>query len=73
MNNTVLELENISYKYKNDLILNKTTLISVLNGTIKPTQGEVKLFNESFEELDRKQKSKITTIWQDLRLIVSRN
>ena len=83
MNNTVLELENISYEYKNDLILNKinlkinsgekiallgksgsgkTTLISVLNGTIKPTQGEVKLFNESFEELDRKQKSKITTI-----------
>ena len=90
MNNTVLELKNISYKYKSDLILNKinlkinsgdkiallgksgsgkTTLISVLNGTIKPTQGEVKLFNKSFEELDRKQKSKITTIWQDLRLI----
>ena len=90
MNNTVLELENISYKYKNDLILNKinlkinsgekiallgksgsgkTTLISVLNGTIKPTKGEVKLFNKSFEELDRKQKSDITTIWQDLRLI----
>jgi phosphonate transport system ATP-binding protein len=78
MNNTLLELKNISYKYKNNLILNKvnlkinsgdkiallgksgsgkTTLISVLNGTIKPTQGEVKLFNESFEELDRKQKS----------------
>ena len=90
MNNTLLELKNISYKYKNNLILNKvnlkinsgekiallgksgsgkTTLISVLNGTIKPTQGEVKLFNKSFEELDRKQKSKITTIWQDLRLI----
>ena len=82
-NNTVLELEDISYKYKNDLILNKvnlkinsgekiallgksgsgkTTLISILNGTIKPTQGEVKLFNKSFEELDRKQKNKITTI-----------
>ena len=90
MNNTLLELKNISYKYKNNLILNKvnlkinsgekiallgksgsgkTTLISVLNGTIKPTQGEVKLFNKSFEELDRKQKRKITTIWQDLRLI----
>ena len=90
MNNTLLELKNISYKYKNNLILNKlnlkinlgeriallgksgsgkTTLISVLNGTIKPTQGEVKLFNESFKELDRKQKIKITTIWQDLRLI----
>jgi len=90
MNNTLLELKNISYEYKNNLILNKvnlkinsgekiallgksgsgkTTLISILNGTIKPTQGEVKLFNKSFEELDRKQKSKITTIWQDLRLI----
>ena len=90
MKNTLLELKNISYKYENNLILNKvnlkinsgekiallgksgsgkTTLISVLNGTIKPTQGEVKLFNKSFEELDRKQKGKITTIWQDLRLI----
>ena len=47
----------------------KTTLISVLNGTIKPTQGEVKLFNKSFEELNRNEKCKITTIWQDLRLI----
>ena len=83
-NNTVLELENISYKYKNDLILNKvnlkinsgekiallgksgsgkTTLISVLNGTLKPTQGEVKLFNASLEELDRKQKSKICLLY----------
>ena len=74
MNNTLLELKNISYKYKNNLILNKvnlkinsgekiallgksgsgkTTLISVLNGTIKPTQGEVKLLNKSFDELDR--------------------
>ena len=39
--------------------------ISVSDGT----QGEVKLFNKSYEELDRKQKRKITTIWQDLRLI----
>ncbi|MBO8204279.1 ATP-binding cassette domain-containing protein [Prochlorococcus marinus] len=90
MKNTLLELKNISYKYKNNLILNKvnlkinsgekiallgksgsgkTSLISVLNGTIKPTKGEVKLFNKSFEELDRKQKRKIATIWQDLRLI----
>jgi len=90
MNNTLFELNNISYKYKNNLILNKvnlkinsgekiailgksgsgkTTLISVINGTIKPTQGDVKLFNKSLEKLDRKQKRKITTIWQDLRLI----
>jgi len=90
MNNTFLELKNISFKYKNNLILNKvslkinsgdkiallgkngsgkTTLLSVLNGTIKPTKGEVKFFNKSFKEIDRKQKSKIATIWQDLRLI----
>ena len=90
MNNTLLELKNISLEYENNLILNKvnlkinlgekiallgksgsgkTTLISVINGTIKPTKGEVKLFNNTFEELDRKQKRKIATIWQDLRLI----
>jgi len=90
MNNTLLELKNISYEYENNLILNKvnlkinsgdkiallgksgsgkTTLISMLNGTIKPTNGEVKLFNKSFKELDKKQKRKLTTIWQDLRLI----
>ena len=90
MNDTLLELKNIYYKYENNLILNKvnlrinagekiallgksgsgkTTLISVLNGIIKPTQGEVKVFNKSFEKLDRTQKCKIATIWQDLRLI----
>ena len=47
----------------------KTTLISVLNGTIKPTKGEVKYFNKEYKELDINQKQKITTIWQDLRLI----
>ena len=90
MKNTILELKNISYKYKNNLILNKvnlkinsgekiallgksgsgkTTLISVLNGTIKPTKGDVKLFNKSFEELDLNKKPSISTIWQDLRLL----
>ncbi|WP_288262831.1 ATP-binding cassette domain-containing protein [uncultured Prochlorococcus sp.] len=90
MNNTILELKNISHKYENNLALDKvnlkinsgdkigllgksgsgkSTLISVLNGTIKPTQGEVKIYNKRFEELDRKRLSKITTIWQDLRLI----
>ena len=90
MNNILLELKNISYKYENNLILNKinlkinlgeriallgksgsgkTTLISILNGTIKPNKGEVKLFNKNFDELNKKEKSKISTIWQDLRLI----
>jgi len=90
MNKTLFELKNISYEYKNNILLNKinlkinlgekvallgksgsgkTTLISLLNGNIKPTKGEIKIFNKSFEELDIKQKRKITTIWQDLRLI----
>ena len=90
MKKTLLELKEISYKYNNNLILNrlnlkinsgdkialigksgsgKTTLISVLNGTIKPTQGLVKFFNKGYEKLDIKEKRKISTIWQDLRLI----
>ena len=47
----------------------KTTLISILNGTIKPNKGKVKLFNKEFDKLELSQKSKISTIWQDLRLI----
>ncbi len=90
MKNILLELKDISYVNKKNLILNKinfkinlgdkiallgksgsgkTTLISILNGTIKPTKGEVKYFNKKYKELDVNQKQKITTIWQDLRLI----
>ena len=90
MKKTLLELKDISFKYENNLILNKvnlkinsgdkvaligksgsgkTTLISILNGTIKPTNGEVKFFNKEFKKLDVNHKRKITTIWQDLRLI----
>ena len=90
MKKTLLELKDISFKYENNLILNKvnlkinsgdkvaligksgsgkTTLISILNGTIKPTKGEVKFFNKEFKKLDINHKRKITTIWQDLRLI----
>ena len=47
----------------------KTTLISILNGTLKPNKGRVKFFNTEFEKLNLYQKSKISTIWQDLRLI----
>ena len=47
----------------------KTTLISILNGTLKPNKGSVKFFNTEFDKLNLYQKSKISTIWQDLRLI----
>ena len=90
MNDTLLELNEISYKTENNLILNKinlkihtgekiailgksgagkTTLISVLNGTIQPTKGEVKFLKRNIRELDNNQKRRISTIWQDLRLI----
>ena len=47
----------------------KTTLISILNGMKKQTNGDVKIYSKSFNNLDNSQKSKIGTIWQDLRLI----
>ena len=87
---SLIELNNISYKYKNKKILKdinlkinegekialigksgagKTTLISILNGMKKQTNGDVKIYSKSFNNLDNSQKSKIGTIWQDLRLI----
>ena len=86
----LLELKNVNYKYKNNLILNKinlqitygekiallgksgagkTSLISILNGTINPTNGKAKFFNREFDKLNFDQKRNISTIWQDLRLI----
>ena len=47
----------------------KTTLISILNGTKHQTNGDIKFFGKSFNNLDKSQKGKIGTIWQDLRLI----
>jgi len=47
----------------------KTTLISLLNGTKRQTNGDIKIYGKSFNNLENSQKSKIGTIWQDLRLI----
>ena len=90
MTEALIELKNISFKYKNSYILKninlkifegsqialigksgsgKSTLISLLNGTLMPTSGDIKFFNLPFHKLDNSQKSKISTIWQDLRLI----
>ena len=47
----------------------KTTLISILNGTRKQTNGDIKIYGKNFYNLTNYQKRKIGTIWQDLRLI----
>ena len=86
----LIELTNISFKYKNKTILKninfkinegekialigksgsgKTTLISILNGARRQTNGDIKIYGKSFNSLDNFQKTKIGTIWQDLRLI----
>ena len=90
MTEALIELKNISYKYKNAYVIKninlkifegnqialigqsgsgKSTLISLLNGTLIPTSGNIKFFNLPFHKLDNSQKSRISTIWQDLRLI----
>jgi len=90
MSKALIELKNISFKYKNSYIIKninlqifegskialigksgsgKSTLISLLNGTLVPTSGNIKFFNLPFHKLDNSQRSKISTIWQDLRLI----
>ena len=47
----------------------KSTLISILNGTKRQTYGDIKIYGKNFNNLYKSQKSKIGTIWQDLRLI----
>ena len=41
----------------------KTTLISILKGSLRPNKGSVKLFNKEFDKLNLNQKRKISTIW----------
>ncbi len=47
----------------------KTTLLKLANGTIFPTHGEVRFNGLSISKLTHKQRLKIGTLWQDLRLI----
>ncbi len=90
MTEALIELNNISYKFKNSYVIKninlkifegnkialigqsgsgKSTLISLLNGTLVPTSGNIKFFNLPFHKLDKSQKGRLSTIWQDLRLI----
>ena len=72
----LLELNNISFNYKNQKILKdinlkinegekialigksgagKTTLISLLNGTKRQTNGDIKIYGKSFNNLENYQ------------------
>ncbi|WP_320674592.1 ATP-binding cassette domain-containing protein [Prochlorococcus sp. MIT 1341] len=51
----------------------KTTLISVTNGLIKPNEGEAYWKGEEISELSQRKRSRIGTLWQDLRLIEELN
>ena len=51
----------------------KTSLLSIANGSEKPTYGKVKWKGVPIEDVSLKNKQLITTIWQDLRLIEELN
>ncbi|KGG12558.1 MULTISPECIES: ATP-binding cassette domain-containing protein [Prochlorococcus] len=47
----------------------KTTLIEVINGSLKPTTGDISWKGRDINKITRDQKVRIGTLWQDLRLI----
>ncbi len=51
----------------------KSSLLSVSNGSLPPSEGSVKWKGESLKSISRKQSTKIATLWQDLRIIEELN
>ncbi len=47
----------------------KSTIIEVANGTLQPNTGEVRWRGIQVNQLSQRQRSRIATLWQDLRLI----
>ncbi len=47
----------------------KTTLLNIINGSLRPTTGEVILYGKDISECSNKTKQKIGSLWQDLRLV----
>ena len=47
----------------------KSSLIAVANGSLPPAQGRVLFQGELLEQLSRRQRACIGTLWQDLRLV----
>ena len=51
----------------------KSTLISVANGSLAPDGGKVMLYGVENKKLKPRQRAKIATLWQDLRLVEELN
>ena len=47
----------------------KTTLLKLCNGAIRPESGSVHWCGRSHQQLSRRQRRQIGTLWQDLRLV----
>ena len=47
----------------------KSSLIAVANGSLLPAKGRVLFQGEELERLSRRQRARIGTLWQDLRLV----
>tara|TARA_Y100001968_G_scaffold333383_1_gene395884 strand:- start:15788 stop:16525 length:738 start_codon:yes stop_codon:yes gene_type:complete len=75
------KLKNISFKvYEGDKIAllgksgsGKTTIISLANGSLKATSGEIRFKGKNIANIKRNEITKISTLWQDLRLLEELN
>ena len=47
----------------------KSSLIAIANGSLLPAEGRVLFQGEPLEQLTRRQRALIGTLWQDLRLV----
>ena len=47
----------------------KTTMLKLCNGTLRPDTGSVHWCGRPHQQLSRRQRRQIGTLWQDLRLV----
>ena len=72
---TRLEVINITINIGDKIALlgksgcGKTTLLNIINGSLKPTKGEIIFDGKNLRECSDNKRRKIGSLWQDLRLI----